>query len=64
MCKNKRVYLLRGRWTITEIEKKKCKNKWADALKGRWTVIGFGLVWFGLCCLMTSGLSKDIRCHV
>ena len=23
-----------------------------------------GLVWFGLCCLMTSGLSKDIRCHV
>ena len=19
---------------------------------------------FGLCCLMTSGLSKDIRCHV
>ena len=24
----------------------------------------FGLVWFGLCCLMTSGLSKDIRCHV
>ena len=24
----------------------------------------FGLVWFGLCCLMTPGLSKDIRCHV
>ena len=23
-----------------------------------------GLVWFGLCCLMTPGLSKDIRCHV
>ena len=22
------------------------------------------MVWFGLCCLMTSGLSKDIRCHV
>ena len=22
------------------------------------------LVWFGLCCLMTPGLSKDIRCHV
>ena len=21
-------------------------------------------VWFGLCCLMTSGLSMDIRCHV
>ena len=21
-------------------------------------------VWFGLCCLMTPGLSKDIRCHV
>ena len=20
--------------------------------------------WFGLCCLMTPGLSKDIRCHV
>ena len=20
--------------------------------------------WFGLCCLMTSGLSMDIRCHV
>ena len=23
-----------------------------------------GLVWFGLCCLMTPGLRKDIRCHV
>ena len=23
-----------------------------------------GLVWFGLFCLMTPGLSKDIRCHV
>ena len=25
-----------------------------------------GLVWFGLvwCCLMTSGLSRDIQCHV
>ena len=23
-----------------------------------------GLVWFGLCCLMTPGLSKDIQCHV
>ena len=23
-----------------------------------------GLVWFGLCCLMTPGLSKDIRCHL
>ena len=23
-----------------------------------------GLVWFGLCCLMTPGLSKDIWCHV
>ena len=22
------------------------------------------VVWFGLCCLMTPGLSKDIRCHV
>ena len=22
------------------------------------------LVWFGLCCLMIPGLSKDIRCHV
>ena len=22
------------------------------------------LVWFGLCCLMTPGLSKGIRCHV
>ena len=22
------------------------------------------MVWFGLCCLMTPGLSKDIRCHV
>ena len=22
------------------------------------------LVWFGLCCLLTPGLSKDIRCHV
>ena len=21
-------------------------------------------VWFGLCCLMTPGLSKDIQCHV
>ena len=21
-------------------------------------------LWFGLCCLMTPGLSKDIRCHV
>ena len=26
VCKNKRVYGLRGRWTITEIEKK-CKIK-------------------------------------
>ena len=22
------------------------------------------IIWFGLCCLMTPGLSKDIRCHV
>ena len=22
------------------------------------------LVWFGLCCLVTPGLSKDIRCHI
>ena len=21
-------------------------------------------VWFGLCCFMTPGLSKDIQCHV
>ena len=26
--------------------------------------VWFGLVWFGLCCLMTPGLRKDIRCHV
>ena len=39
MCKNKRVYGLRGWWTITEIEKKR-KNKWADALRGRWAMIG------------------------
>ena len=26
--------------------------------------MSYGLVWFGLCCLMTPGLSKDIRCHV
>ena len=39
MCKIKRVYGLRGRWPITEIEKK-CKNKRADALRGRWTMIG------------------------
>ena len=38
-CNNKRVYGLRGGWTITEIEKK-CKNKRADALRGRWTMIG------------------------
>ena len=25
---------------------------------------GIFLVWFGLCCLMTPGLSKDIRRHV
>ena len=24
----------------------------------------FGLVWIGLCSLMTPGLSKDIRCHM
>ena len=23
-----------------------------------------GLIWCGLCCLMTPGLSKDIQCHV
>ena len=39
MCKIKRVYGLRDRWTITEIEKK-CKNKRADASRGRWTMIG------------------------
>ena len=22
------------------------------------------VVWFDLCCLMTPGLSEDIRCHV
>ena len=27
-------------------------------------VIRFGFVWFGLCCLMTPDLSRDIRCHV
>ena len=26
--------------------------------------VWFGLVWFCLCCLMTPGLSKDVRCHV
>ena len=26
--------------------------------------LSFGLVWFGLCRLMTPGLRKDIRCHV
>ena len=29
---------------------------------GGWSYISW--VWFGLCCLMTPGLSKDIRCHV
>ena len=24
----------------------------------------FSKVWFGLCCLMTLGLNKDIQCHV
>ena len=38
-CNNKRVYGLRGGWTITEMEKK-CKYKRADALRGRWTMIG------------------------
>ena len=39
VCNNKRVYGLRGGWTITEMEKK-CKYKRADALRGRWTMIG------------------------
>ena len=38
-CNNKRVYGLRGGWTITELEKK-CKNKRAAALSCRWTMIG------------------------
>ena len=39
-CKNKRVYALRGGWTITGIAKKKWKNKRVDALRGGWTMIG------------------------
>ena len=27
-------------------------------------LMNVGLVWFGLCCLMTPGLSNYIRCHV
>ena len=34
-----------------------CEHKGLQKLR-------FGLVSFGLCCLMTPGLSKDIRCHV
>ena len=32
--------------------------------KWPWTKLASAKIWFGLCCLMTSGLSKDIRCHV
>ena len=38
-CMNKRVYALRGGWTITGIAKK-CKNNKVDALRGRWTMTG------------------------
>ena len=30
----------------------------------RMKIFFWGLVWFGVYCLMTPGLSKDIQCHV
>ena len=33
-----------------------------DTWMGGW--VDGSVVWFDLCCLMTPGLSKDIRCHV
>ena len=39
-CRNKRVYALKGRWTITGIAKKKGKNKRVDTLRGGWPRIG------------------------
>ena len=39
------------------------KNTWEDvALK--WPHWLPKQVWFGVCCLLTPGLSKDIQCHV
>ena len=41
-----------------------CKLRGRIDNGGHYDVEMKGLVWFGLCCLMTPGLSKDIRCHV
>ena len=38
-CRNKRVYALKGRWTITGIAKKG-KNKRVDTLRDGWPRIG------------------------
>ena len=37
---NKRVYALRGGWTLIGIATKNCKNKRVYALKGWWTITG------------------------
>ena len=36
--------------------------KW-ESLEQRRLKTRVVMVWFGLCCLMTPGLSKDIQCH-
>ena len=39
-------------------------NVWFRNIVGRHNGVVHIYAWFGLCCLMTSGFRKDIRCHV
>ena len=48
-CKNKSADVLRGRWTMIGIAKKKCKNKRVYALRGGWTEIGTAKKKWGRC---------------